>query len=176
MPRRATVAGIAAAILTVTLLSGVAHAQDLDCSDFTFQEDAQAVFDQDRSDPNRLDEDAGPDDGIACEALPRRTVPTLAPATSSPAPRSTSPAPVTRSPAPVVRTSPPVMRTPAPVVRTSTPASSSPAPLPALGVRGGQGGAVTAGPSGWDVAIGATLATAGLVAAAGCVWRRRRRL
>ncbi|MER6561139.1 excalibur calcium-binding protein [Streptomyces sp. NPDC001027] len=162
MPRRATVAGIAAAILTVALLSGVAHAQDLDCSDFTFQEDAQAVFDQDPSDPNRLDEDRGPDDGIACEALPRRTLPTLVPATSSPAPRSISPTPAVSSPAPVVS--------------SSAPASSSPAPLPTLGVRGGAGGAVTAGPSGWDVGIGATLTTAGLLAAAGCVRRRRRRL
>jgi hypothetical protein len=53
-------------------LSGVAHAQDLDCRDFVFQEDAQAFFNQDPSDPHRLDEDQGPDDGIACEALPRR--------------------------------------------------------------------------------------------------------
>ena len=42
-------------------------------SDFQFQEDAQAVLDQDRSDPHRLDglsEDES--DGIACESLPRR--------------------------------------------------------------------------------------------------------
>jgi hypothetical protein len=39
---------------------------------FAFQEDAQAVFDADRSDPNRLDEDQGPDDGIA--PTPRPTV------------------------------------------------------------------------------------------------------
>ncbi|MEH0554325.1 excalibur calcium-binding protein [Streptomyces sp. B21-101] len=155
MPRRATVAGIAAAVLTVALLSGVAHAQDLNCSDFTYQEDAQAVFDQDPSDPNRLDEDRGPDDGIACEALPHRSLPTLVPATSIPAPRPTGPAPA---------------------VTGSAPASSSPAPLPTLGVRGGVGGAVTAGPSGWDVGIGATLTTAGLLAAAGCLRRRRRRL
>ncbi|MFF6807047.1 excalibur calcium-binding protein [Streptomyces sp. NPDC012616] len=154
MPRRATVAGIAAAVLTVALLSGVAHAQDLDCGDFTYQEDAQAVFDQEPSDPNRLDEDRGPDDGIACEVLPHRSLPTLAPATSSPAPRSASPAPV---------------------VSSSARASSSAAPLPALGVRGGVGGAVTAGPSGWDVGIGATLASAGLLAAAGYLRRRRRR-
>ena len=37
------------------------------CSDFQTQEEAQAVLDQDPSDPNRLDED---DDGIACESLP----------------------------------------------------------------------------------------------------------
>ncbi len=42
------------------------------CDDFEFQEDAQAEFDRDPSDPNRLDEDDGPDDGIACENLPSR--------------------------------------------------------------------------------------------------------
>lgn len=41
----------------------------LNCSDFRYQEDAQAELDRDRSDPNRLDAD---NDGIACEDLPRR--------------------------------------------------------------------------------------------------------
>jgi micrococcal nuclease len=41
---------------------------DLDCSDFSTQEEAQAVLDRDPSDPNRID---GTDnDGIACESLP----------------------------------------------------------------------------------------------------------
>jgi hypothetical protein len=45
-----------------------AAAQDVfNCSDFTYQEDAQAVFDRDPSDPNNLDAD---NDGIACENLP----------------------------------------------------------------------------------------------------------
>ncbi|WP_340373926.1 excalibur calcium-binding protein [Streptomyces sp. SS7] len=94
MPRiaiaAAAAAAAAAAIMIVVPLAGVAHAQDLDCRDFTFQEDAQAVFDQDRSDPNRLDEDQGPDDGIACEALPRRSPAALAPATSRPTAPSAS--------------------------------------------------------------------------------------
>ncbi|WP_329053252.1 excalibur calcium-binding domain-containing protein [Amycolatopsis sp. NBC_01488] len=42
---------------------------DKDCSDFQYQEDAQAVLDQDPADPNRLDADH---DGIACESLPHR--------------------------------------------------------------------------------------------------------
>ncbi|MBB5854280.1 excalibur calcium-binding domain-containing protein [Amycolatopsis umgeniensis] len=48
---------------------------DLNCKrDFKYQEDAQAVLDQDRSDPHNLDDD---DDGIACETLPKRgTAPT----------------------------------------------------------------------------------------------------
>ncbi|GAA3874342.1 hypothetical protein GCM10023084_29250 [Streptomyces lacrimifluminis] len=66
------------ATVTVTLaaspLAGLAHAQpDLDCRDFAFQEDAQAELNRDPSDPHRLDEDQGPDDGIACEVLPRRS-------------------------------------------------------------------------------------------------------
>ncbi|MDN0200586.1 excalibur calcium-binding protein [Streptomyces sp. S.PNR 29] len=73
MPRRAVIAGITAAFVSIVPSASTAHAQDLDCSDFRFQEEAQTVFDQDPSDPNRLDEDQGPDDGVACEALPRRT-------------------------------------------------------------------------------------------------------
>ncbi|MFF7647896.1 hypothetical protein [Streptomyces canus] len=74
MAIRITLTGAALAVLaTAGPLTGVAHAQgDLDCADFAFQEDAQAQFDLDRTDPDLLDEDQGPDDGIACEALPRR--------------------------------------------------------------------------------------------------------
>lgn len=39
------------------------------CDDFTYQEEAQAVFDADPSDPNRLDGDG---DGTACDDLPLR--------------------------------------------------------------------------------------------------------
>ena len=47
-----------------------AAAQDVfNCSDFTYQEDAQAEFNRDPSDPNNLDDD---NDGIACENLPSR--------------------------------------------------------------------------------------------------------
>lgn len=42
------------------------------CADFEYQEDAQAIFDQDPSDPNRLD---GDNDSIACEGLPNRPMP-----------------------------------------------------------------------------------------------------
>jgi len=40
---------------------------DLDCADFATQEEAQAEWEKDRSDPNGLDADT---DGIACEELP----------------------------------------------------------------------------------------------------------
>ena len=48
-----------------------ALAQDeFDCADFETQEQAQAVYNEDTSDPSGLDEDDGADDGIACETLP----------------------------------------------------------------------------------------------------------
>jgi hypothetical protein len=61
---------VAVAVLTAGMsypLAGVALAQDLDCSDFTTQAKAQAVYNQDPSDPNNLDAD---NDGVACESLP----------------------------------------------------------------------------------------------------------
>ncbi len=49
---------------------------DVNCRDFDFQEDAQEFFDRnggiDGEDEDRLDEDPGEDDGIACEDLPSR--------------------------------------------------------------------------------------------------------
>ncbi len=44
-----------------------AAVEDLDCSDFTTQEEAQAVLDDDPSDPHNLDFGG---DGVACERLP----------------------------------------------------------------------------------------------------------
>ena len=55
-------------MLTMLVLAPAAMAQaDRNCSDFATQPEAQAVYDQDPSDPNGLDAD---DDGIACETLP----------------------------------------------------------------------------------------------------------
>jgi hypothetical protein len=90
----ARLAGTAVAVsaLLLAALPGVAAAQDLyDCGDFEFQEDAQAVFDQDRSDPYRLDDlTPGEGDGVACESLPRRGGP--APTTPPTTPAPTTPA------------------------------------------------------------------------------------
>ncbi len=73
MSSRTTVAGIVLALAAAVPLSGVAHAEgDFDCRDFVHQEDAQEEFDRNPNDPNRLDEDQGRDDRIACEELPRR--------------------------------------------------------------------------------------------------------
>jgi hypothetical protein len=48
-------------------MAGVAAAQDLDCENFKTQAEAQAVYNQNRTDPHGLDRDK---DGKACEALP----------------------------------------------------------------------------------------------------------
>jgi hypothetical protein len=56
-------------LLTAALslgFSGTASAADLNCSDFATQQEAQAVYDANPSDPNNLDTD---NDGIACESL-----------------------------------------------------------------------------------------------------------
>ncbi|MEU1481189.1 hypothetical protein ACFYZ8_44050 [Streptomyces sp. NPDC001668] len=91
MAIRITLTGAALAVLaTAGPLTGVAHAQgDLDCADFVYQEDAQALFDLDRTDPNRLDEDQGPDDGIACEVLPHRGTAAVSAATPLATPLTT---------------------------------------------------------------------------------------
>ncbi len=96
MNLRTAAAALVLAVAASAQLSGVSQAQvDLDCRDFAFQEEAQAEFDRDPSDPNRLDEDQGPDDGIACEALPSRN--SVGTATAAPL-RPTEPGQVTVSP------------------------------------------------------------------------------
>ena len=59
----------AVAVAGMLTFTGVGFAKDVDCGDFTYREDAQAVLDRDRSDPNRLDDEG---DGKACESLPSR--------------------------------------------------------------------------------------------------------
>ncbi|EOD58568.1 excalibur calcium-binding domain-containing protein [Amycolatopsis vancoresmycina] len=57
---------------------------DKDCSDFQYQEEAQAVLDATPGDPNGLDRDKN---GIACESLPHRPRPgTTTPTAKQPAP------------------------------------------------------------------------------------------
>ena len=165
MRRRTGAMGTLIALAAIVLLADPAHAQDLDCGDFTYQEDAQTFFDTDRSDPHRLDEDPGPDDGVACEALPRRglTSSTFRPAPSTSAPtRSPSPSPTTASPT----------RSPAPTTATPT-RTVTPTSAPTRGVQGGLGGSSESGPSGWDLGIGATFVT-GAVAATGYLVKRHR--
>ena len=92
-----------------------AYAQDedptigRDCDSFRSQAEAQAALRADPSDPDVLDEDEGPDDGIACETTGYDDQTTdLTPVaaavgggSASPAPTTTSsPPPTTSSPAP----------------------------------------------------------------------------
>jgi hypothetical protein len=55
--------------LAPALAQSPAEGDLYDCGDFTYQEDAQRVYDRDPSDPYGLDAD---NDGIACEDLPHR--------------------------------------------------------------------------------------------------------
>lgn len=84
-PMDIRIRALCTAAFTVLVAAGPAveaHAQgDLDCSDFAFQEDAQAEFDRNPSDPFRLDADK---DGIACEVLPHRTPAATTPASVVP--------------------------------------------------------------------------------------------
>ncbi|MFD3735028.1 excalibur calcium-binding protein [Streptomyces sp. NPDC058632] len=146
MRRRTGALGILVALAATLPMAHTAHAQDLDCADFTYQEEAQALFNLDRSDPNRLDEDQGPDDNIACEALPRRGG-TLTSSTS--APRATA-------------------------TTTASAAPTAPATVaPTRGVEGGLGGSSAAGPSGWDTGVGVAFAAGALVTTGYLVKRRR---
>jgi hypothetical protein len=72
-PRVAAIAATLTAALVVAMTGTALAAEGIDCSDFDHQEEAQAVLDEDRSDPHRLDGGPdGPGDGVACESLPHR--------------------------------------------------------------------------------------------------------
>jgi hypothetical protein len=64
-------------LVTLTFAPAALAQQDLyDCADFQYQEDAQAVYDQDTSDPYGLDGPPGEsyagEQGVACEELPSK--------------------------------------------------------------------------------------------------------
>ncbi|MBT2492469.1 excalibur calcium-binding protein [Streptomyces sp. ISL-96] len=152
-------------------LSGVSYAQpDLDCSDFAFQEEAQAEFNRDPSDPHGLDEDQGEDDGVACEALPSRGE--VGTATATP------PAPATATvtatiPAPVPTTA--TATAPATATATPTPSPVQPTASPTLGVRGGTGSTAAGGSSTAETLYGLGLAAGAAALAVGFVVAKRRR-
>ena len=69
--------GLAVAASVVAATPAVAaRSADYNCSDFQTQSQAQAVYDQDPSDPNGLDRDS---DSIACESGGGSGVPASAP-------------------------------------------------------------------------------------------------
>jgi hypothetical protein len=77
--RRFAVCFVAFSALALLMAGGVGAQEDadqLDCEDFQYQEDAQAVYDQDPSDPHGLDGPIGEASdgvaGVACEELPHR--------------------------------------------------------------------------------------------------------
>ena len=95
MPKLSRILGTVAAGAAIALVgpapalfANAATSADLNCDDFQYQEDAQAVLDADSSDPNRLDADK---DGIACEDLPHRPAQT----TTSQKPPTTAKPPTT---------------------------------------------------------------------------------
>jgi hypothetical protein len=160
---RTMLAATTMVLVTTGPMTGAVHAQpDLDCRDFAFQEDAQAELNRDPSDPHDLDEDQGPDDGIACEVLPRRSAPGP---TVSVAPTPTV-SPVTPTPtvSPVTPTA-----TASPVTPTAT---ASPV-TPTRGTDAGVGGST--GPAGVEQAVGACMAVGSLGLVAAYAVRRRRR-
>ncbi|MFG3496733.1 excalibur calcium-binding protein [Streptomyces sp. NPDC047886] len=132
MDFRATAAGAILLCAVLVQSTGPAYArQDVNCPDFVYQEDAQAVLDRDSSDPHRLDEDQGPDDGIACENLPRRAVNVPPTAAATPA-----------------------------VPGEPVPAVTGPDALPTRGVRGGSGTTADGPGAGREFGLPLTLAGA----------------
>lgn len=79
---------VIAAALFVGMSSPALATGDLDCEDFATQEEAQAVLDDDPSDPHRLD---GDNDGHACESRPHAAPPEQEPAPEQPAPAPAAP-------------------------------------------------------------------------------------
>jgi len=68
--RISTSIALAAGLIAIGGAPALAAGNDLNCSDFEYQEDAQAELEKDPSDPNRLDQ--GGVEGKACESLPTR--------------------------------------------------------------------------------------------------------
>ncbi|WP_425440477.1 excalibur calcium-binding domain-containing protein [Prauserella shujinwangii] len=70
--RRTLVLAATFAIAGFTYVGTASAQDDYDCGDFTYQEEAQQVFDSVPGDPYRLDANG---DGVACEDLPSKPKP-----------------------------------------------------------------------------------------------------
>lgn len=125
MRRTTTAVGTLFAVALLLGVTGAAQAEEYNCTDFQYQEDAQAVYDQDTSDPNGLDGPIGEaftgEQGIACEDLPSR---------EDSAPVEETPTDETPAETPADET--PVEETPAEEAPAEeTPAEEAPAETPA---------------------------------------------
>lgn len=96
----AAVAGLVGAL---ALVAPATAQVDLDCSDFDTQEEAQAVYDADPSDPHGLDGADG--DGIVCESLPSGKAGSASPSPEVSEPPATSPQPEAPEPSETVEPS-----------------------------------------------------------------------
>ncbi|MFD5590206.1 hypothetical protein [Streptomyces griseorubiginosus] len=198
MAIRTAITGAAVVLLaTAGPLTGAAHAQTApDCADFAHQEHAQAQFDRNPADPNRLDEDQGRDqgqgwdgdqgrnegqgwdegqgwaespgrhDGIACEAWPQRE------SDSEARPQDDLDPEVLLQPETVPEVLLQPETAPEVLLQPETTVANVATVAPTLGVQGGSGGSV--GPAGFERAIGVALALAGAGLAGIYVVRRRR--
>jgi hypothetical protein len=110
-----------AAVAALLALSGTAHAADRNCTDFRYQEDAQAVLEADPTDPNNLDSSH---DGKACETLPSRgsSTTTTAPTTTTP---TTATEPANSDAVVVVQTTVTTTTTPSTTSSTTTSTTAS---------------------------------------------------
>ena len=76
MKRLACLAAVSIVVTLIFSPTALAQQDLYDCADFTYQEDAQAVYNQDTSDPYGLDGPQGESyagqQGVACEELPTR--------------------------------------------------------------------------------------------------------
>ena len=66
--RRLLCLALSTTVVLMLASSTSAEVIELDCVDFATQKEAQAVYDQNPSDPHSLDAD---NDGVACPSLPR---------------------------------------------------------------------------------------------------------
>ncbi|KAA9154200.1 calcium-binding protein [Amycolatopsis acidicola] len=142
-----TVAVAGIAMLGSAPVVFAAPSADLDCRDFQYQEDAQAVYDQDPSDPNGLDGDDN--DGIACESLPHRP--------SGGQTTTTTEAPVTTEAPATTKTT---TQKPSSTTKKSTSAQVQVKPVGGVDTGGGDGG---------DSGNGAAIALGALVLGGGAV-------
>lgn len=119
---------------TPTPEQGTGFTDLYDCSDFATQEEAQAVFNQNTSDPYGLDADG---DQIACEALPSGMA-----EDGTPAPEQENAGATNQYTAPTATEEAPALTSPAPTAAEETPAAITALPdtggpallIPAVGI------------------------------------------